>query len=362
MDKRGLPLAGSLLLGALLIGGALLWTRGAPTAPPARPPVDTPSRYAFTTSAELSVAEGEDVLASAPLADADSPEGDGGGDQEGDPSTRPVDDPAWTADGRFAFTVVDAVVVALEAGTGSVRRIPCACPHAAPLGESDVAWIDADGLRRVDPAAGTPALDPRAVPAPPEGAFHPTLVGSLGERVYLTQELIASASVDADRLYALDRDGAVTELLPDTSTIEAVLPGPGGLLVHAHRSFSACESYDSVILLPDSGNPVPFALDGIDLVDSPQPRTVHDLWWAGDVPRAAIRVWRCPEEPGVTGEVWESRGERWGRVSEENVVAQRDFANGDRVTVTSGRDLVFSRRGTGERGVANDVLAVAPAP
>ncbi|GAB1513075.1 hypothetical protein [Actinophytocola sp. KF-1] len=87
-------------------------------------------------------------------------------------------DPAFTTDGRYAFSLAgDGAVKAVAVATGKVTSVPCdgcfdrylecQCQTVVPFGASTIAWLDrANRLVRTDLAAGSPAPEPTGTTAP----------------------------------------------------------------------------------------------------------------------------------------------------------------------------------------------------
>ena len=152
-------------------------------------------------------------------------------------------DPAFTTDGRYAFSLAGDDIMAISVATGEVTSVPCEgcfdrhlecqCQTVVPFGAATVAWLDsANRLVRADLAAREPVGEPTATTAP-------TWPNDWDERV--TPQLLAgtedavvvgyprSLSTKPGPLYLAGPDGAPRPLTTDrTGAVESAEFSPDG--------------------------------------------------------------------------------------------------------------------------------------
>lgn len=142
-------------------------------------------------------------------------------------------EPAFTTDGRYAFSLAGDEVMAISVETGKVTSVPCAgcfdrflecqCQTVVPFGAGTVAWLDsANRLVRADLAARQPAAEPTATTAPTwpndwDEQVVPQLLAGAEDTVLVGYP--RSLSTKPGPLYLAGPDGRVQPLTTDR-------PGP----------------------------------------------------------------------------------------------------------------------------------------
>ncbi|GAA4461471.1 hypothetical protein [Phytohabitans houttuyneae] len=283
--------------------------------------------------------------------------------------------PHWTTDGRYAFAVSAGSggeqVVAID-WAGTVTSVPCGCRTAAPGPGGRIVWVTGGKLMSLAPGTTAAQVDPRAVPPPPPAAFDPAAVGTDGERVFLAQETVASASISSDALLAVAAGGKVDTIEADTGTIvlmrQSAVDRDAPVAYTVEHRDDACRIRRDVHLL--AGNGLVTVTDakaaGGDGRDAG--RSVDDIWWGRDGRLyATMSSWRCVQSPSSEREsvgphaLWRLDGGAWVAVEGTASRAWRQLA-ADHLAVIETDGALYSERGGQRTHLADKVVAIHAPP
>lgn len=283
-----------------VVGAVVVGCGSASTGAPERP---TPPRvYAYTTihfgqsivetTSDLVVMNGAEEVGRTPLGGL-------------------ATDPAFTTDGRYAFSLGGNGVMAISAATGKVTSVPCEgcfdrqlecqCQTVVPFGASTVAWLDsANRLVRTDLAAKKPGQEPTATTAPTwpndwDEQVVPQLLAGAEDTVLVGYP--RSLSMQPGPLYLAGPDGQPRQLTtdrPDPVEAAEFSPDGGELAVWGAPESNECATVTVVDIAASAATTTPVATS--------EPCTTRDgyvgeLWWDHD---GALNVYFQPDDQQTT--------------------------------------------------------------
>ena len=230
-------------------------------------------------------------------------------------------DPAFTADGRYVFSLVGDTITALST-TGRLTQTPCdgcgdrflkcQCQTVVPIGAATVAWVGSDDhLMSVDLAApGAPRKSAKALPTWKntwDTAKPHLLAGTDGAVLAAFPDTL---SYDTGPAYLVTPDGAARKLAPGrTDAIRDAAFSPDGATVAlAGDDDEACATVTTVDVKSGKGKTAP--------VHTPPGKRcktrdgyVGRLWWAKD---GSLNVYyQAKDNDLLDADQYELIGERW---------------------------------------------------
>lgn len=215
-------------------------------------------------------------------------------------------EPAFTTDGRFAFSLAGDDVHAISATTGEVTSVPCdgcfdrhlecQCQTVVPFGASTVAWLDSGNrLVRADLAAKSPRPEPTTTTAPTwpndwDEQVVPQLLAGTEDTVLVGYP--RSLSMEPGPLYLAGPDGKPAPLTTDRpGAVESAEFSPDGsqLALWAAPESNECVTVTVVEVASGTAKTTP--------VTATAPCTTRDgyvgaLWWDFD---GALNVYFQPD-------------------------------------------------------------------
>jgi len=235
-------------------------------------------------------------------------------------------DPAFTTDGRYAFSLAGDEVLAISATSGKVTSVPCEgcfdrqlecqCQTVVPFGASTVAWLDsANRLVRADLAAKTPGPEPTTTTAPTwpndwDEQVVPQLLAGAENTVLVGYP--RSLSLQPGPLYLAGPDGQPRQLTtnrPDPVEEAEFSPDGSELALWGAPESNECATVTLVEVAASTAATNPVAASG--------PCTTRDgyvgeLWWDHD---DALNVYFQPDsgdtligatQRTLAGDTWEA--------------------------------------------------------
>jgi hypothetical protein len=238
--------------------------------------------YAFLTTTELDVAQGDQVIhrTSAPFAE---------------PGQSPDDIVGFTDDGRYTYAVTvsassPATLVVFDTKTWQRRDIVCSCQHAVSTGGDGLAWIDGQGrLTETDLARGTVRVLSVRTSTGEVARDGRALAGA--HDIILFEGFFADSVGKSVQRHALvDLSGTVTAFVEDEGWggwpigSSSAATSYGGPRI-AYWTAKRCLVPDTVSILdPKTGTRT--TTDASATHAGPRPTDpqlhVHDLWWRPD--------------------------------------------------------------------------------
>ncbi|MEU6025169.1 hypothetical protein [Micromonospora sp. NPDC047134] len=276
----------------------------------------------------------------------------------------------WTASGTYAGAVSIAAdglgsVVAIDARTGDLRRIPCGCSRVEPIGDDRVAYVDDQNQGRILDLAG--AAEPAAFELRLPAEVRATEIVAAAGETMLVRTVLPSAD-----------DGFGDDTI--------FLVGPGGPARKVHRHASIVDSravggHDSdgrpVFLISQPADdgicpdeqawilPAGIALARLDLRIGPGVTLMGDTWWDREGRlNSTLVIIPCEGPDPASPAWWRWSGGKWTQVEDRPVTAVRMLASGDRAEIVPEDDIqvLYRRHGDARVRIATEVLAVAAPP
>ena len=286
--------------------------------------------------------------------------------------------PAFTTDGRYAFSLAGDEVHAIAVETGKVTSVPCdgcydrflecQCQTVVPFGASTVAWLDSTNrLVRADLAARQPAAEPTTTTAPTwpndwDEQVVPQLLAGAEDTVLVGYP--HSLSTKPGPLHLAGPDGRIQPLTTDRpDTVEEAEFSPDGteLALWGAPEANECATVTLVDIAAGVAKTTPVAASA--------PCTTRDgyvgaLWWDHD---GTLNVYFQPDgsdtlvgatQRTLAGDTWKAADV--AKATQEHRLAQ------DTTVVLSNpgvrdKDVLFlevdGKRTTVEREVNRVVLA-----
>jgi hypothetical protein len=326
------------------VNAQLATTKVAPT------PVPTVPTYSYLTTGHLSIVHGSHAFANA------------------SGSFNPYVKPRWTLDGNFTYAVEGdfqsaTTIVALDDRSGQVRRVTCDCPTewVAPIGASNIAWVDSKGrLTQLDLAASS-GPTPARVTIPPRLPYEPAYAGPFAMNgtpghvilAYPTEngsgngnQQLSSVDLLTGNIHVL---GSTNSFLGISSLAAATTTIYGGPRLAYDVAFAVGDENHGCVdeqrefhridlRNPSGGTSMPTDTSALA---SPSSSTVDgsgvgDIWWGPDGKLYAIMAsWRCRTAAGAPdyGEptyvtppsLWRLDNTTWVRAEGGTVLAARQL-------------------------------------
>ncbi|TDC59384.1 hypothetical protein E1258_18165 [Micromonospora sp. KC207] len=276
----------------------------------------------------------------------------------------------WTASGTYAGAVsIDAdglgSVVAIDARSGDLRRIPCGCSRVEPIGDDRVAYVDGRNQGRTLDLAG--AAEPVAFDLKlPADARATQIMAAAGETV-LVRTVLPSADDGSgdDTIFLVGPDGPAREVHRHASIVGSRAVGGHDadgrpvFLISQPADDGICPDEHAWILRTGHG------LARLDLTIGPGSTSMGDSWWDREGRLNSILSTVVCEGPDSAPPTWWRWADgNWTQVENRPVTAVRLLTSGDRAEIAPEDDIpvLFRRHGDARSQIATEVLAVAAPP